>query len=349
MAPHLTSHPSLSHITFIGSRAVAHSVASSASRALTPLTLELGGKDPAIVLDDLPRSDLPRVCSVLMRGVFQAAGQNCIGIERIIATPNIYPSLLDMLRPRVEALRVGSDLDSPSPVYLGALISGHRIPHLEELVEDAVSAGATLHCGGRGHRHPQFPKGHYFEPTLLCEVTTDMRIAQEELFAPVMLGMRAPDTGHAIQIANGTSHALGCSVFGKHGGADAERVASEVRSGMVAVNDFASYYMCNLPFGGAKGSGYGRFGGPEGLRSLCNLKSICRDGYGGLIKTSIPRALDYPGGRAVDERAELAVDGASAGDAAKERDEPYAFVKSILEIGYGTWSQSVGAARRLLK
>lgn len=335
VAPHLTSHPSILHITFIGSRSVAHSVAGSASRSLTPLTLELGGKDPALVLNNLPNNDLTRACSVLMRGVFQAAGQNCIGIERIIVTPSIRKKLIIELETRVRALCVGSDLDSPLPVHIGALISAHRIAYLESLIAQAVAQGATLHCGGHRYQHQQFPQGHYFEPTMLADVTPTMAIAQEELFAPVMLVMPARDTSHAIEIANSTTYALGCSIFGQQGSAEVEQATREVRCGMIAVNDFASFYICNLPFGGAKGSGYGRFGGPEGLRSLCNVKSVCHDGFWGLIKTSIPARLDYPKVQTDAAGAKLNVDEPQLDDGRRERGKAYAFVKSVVEVGYG--------------
>lgn len=298
--------------------------------------MELGGKDPAVVLDNLPKGDVARVCSTLMRGVFQAAGQNCIGIERIIASPHMYKMLLAELEPRVRALQVGSDLDSPSPIHVGALISGQRIPHLESLIAQAMAQGAILHCGGYRYQHPQFPAGHYFEPTMISNVSPNMAIAQLELFAPIMLLMPARDTKHVIELANSTSYALGCSVFGRHGSAEVERVTKEVHCGMVAANDFASYYLCNLPFGGAKGSGYGRFGGPEGLKSLCNLKSVCRDGFGGMMKTSIPRRLDYPKAQTNTRADERGANDATVDRDSKEKELAYDFVKSIVEIGYGT-------------
>ena len=124
-----------------------------------------------------------------------------------------------------------------------------------------------------------------------------MKIAQEEVFGPVCLMMKASSVSHAIQIANSTNYALGASVFGtsRH---DLEAVTSGVKAGMVSVNDFAVYYAVQLPFGGVGGSGYGRFAGEEGLRSLCNTKAVCRDRFPSLLYTSIPKALDYPIGDA---------------------------------------------------
>ena len=290
-APHLTSHPDISHITFIGSRPIAHHVALSAARSLIPLCLELGGKDPAILLGDI--QNLEQVASILMRGVFQSAGQNCIGIERIICLHNIYPQVVKILEARIKALRVGSTLDEPNDVDVGAMISDSRFGQLEKLVSDAVSQGASCLVGGKRFVHDRYPNGHYFQPTLLVNVTPSMRVANEELFAPICVVMRAASLDEAIASANSTPYALGASVFGM-ATKDLERVAKELKAGMISINDFAVYYAVSLPFGGVKGSGYGRFGGVEGLRLICNMKAVCRDRFPRLISTSIPSALDYP-------------------------------------------------------
>ncbi|KAF2773671.1 aldehyde dehydrogenase [Teratosphaeria nubilosa] len=306
-ASFLTSHPGISHLTFIGSRPVAHEVAKSAAKALTPLCVELGGKDAAIVLDDphgraASQGEMHRVASIIMRGVFQSAGQNCIGIERVIAMPNAYDRLLRMLEPRIKTLRVGNDLDTGSTgmdrIDMGAMVSPASFDRLERLIAEAVAQGARLLAGGHRYDHPRYPTAHYFEPTLLVDVSPSMRIAQEELFAPVCVMMHACSVDKAITIANSTPYGLGCSVFGptlsSAGRAQLQRVAKASKSGMVAINDFAVYYAVQLPFGGVRGSGYGRFAGEEGLRGLCNVKSVCSDRWDRLIKTTIPAKLDYP-------------------------------------------------------
>ena len=310
--------------------------------------MELGGKDPAIVLDTLPGSDINRVSSILMRGVFQAAGQNCIGIERVIATPRVYDRLLSIIEPRVRALLTGCDLhDLDERIHVGACISSVRFTHLETLIADAVQQGARLLVGGRRIQHERWPSGHYFAPTLLVDVTQHMKIAKEELFAPVFVMMRARGAGHAVEIANAAGgYGLGASVFARHGSAEIETVVRGVRAGMCAVNDFASYYVCNLPFGGvggvgsgggstaadrqsAGGSGYGRFSGPEGLRGLCNVKAVCCDGWFGLFKTNIPGPLDYPwegGGKDGNAKSRDLTE--------KERARPYAFIKNVVRLMY---------------
>jgi acyl-CoA reductase-like NAD-dependent aldehyde dehydrogenase len=151
------------------------------------------------------------------------------------------------------------------------MIGCARFTHLEHLIEEAVYQGARLLHGGKRYHHPKYPEGHYFSPTLLVDVTRDMRIANEELFAPVALFMKASSIGEAIELANSTIYGLGGSVFGSNM-RDVEKVVNGMDTVGIAVNDFATFYVCQLPFGGTKGSGYGRFLGPEGLRALCNAK-----------------------------------------------------------------------------
>ncbi|KAI1434801.1 Aldehyde/histidinol dehydrogenase [Xylaria sp. CBS 124048] len=289
-AGHLTSHPDIAHLTFIGSRPVCHHVAASAARSLTPMVAELGGKDAAIVLDSAA-GDLPRIADVLLRGTFQASGQNCIGIERIIATPKVYDKLVNMLTPRVRALRLGLDKD------VGAMISDASFTRLETLVSDAVKAGARLLAGGKQHTHPDHPEGFYFAPTLLVDVTPDMAIANEECFGPIMTILRAPSSAAAdiLSLANAPAFGLGASVYGSDWDPALRTIVRGIRAGGVAVNDFAVYYAVQLPFGGVGGSGYGRFAGEEGLRGLCNIKSVCEDRFGSLgIRTAIPAPARYP-------------------------------------------------------
>ena len=325
-ASHLTSHPSISHITFVGSRPVAHAVCASASKSLTPVVAELGGKDPAIVLDDV--GDLDKVASILMRGVFVSAGQSCIGIERIIAFPRTYSALVRILESRIRGLRVGSALDDPEEVDIGAMISGAEFDRLERLIADAVAHGAKCLVGGRRYIHPQHPRGHYFSPTLLVDVVPSMRIAQEELFAPVCLLMRAECVDQALAVANSTSYALGASVFGRNQ-ADLDKIVHGVRAGMVSVNDFAVYYAVQLPFGGTGGSGYGRFAGEEGLRGLCNVKSICEDRWPRWVNTAIPAAIDYP------------IRNARRG---------WELCRGLVELGYGLgWKARLGGLWRIAK
>ncbi|KAH8601241.1 putative aldehyde dehydrogenase-like protein C21C3 [Bisporella sp. PMI_857] len=314
-ASYLTSHPSISHVTFIGSRPVAKLVAASAAKSLTPVVAELGGKDAAIILDSA-KKDLPRIIEILLRGTFQAAGQNCIGIERIIALPEVYDQIVKALEPRVRALRVGSILDAPKDqqVDVGAMISDVSFGRLENLIQLAVKDGARLLVGGSRLHHPIHRSGHYFQPTLLVDVTQDMAIANEECFGPVCTVMRASTPDEAVTMANAPNFGLGASVFGSWDWA-MRIVVKKLKTGMVAVNDFAAYYAVQLPFGGVGGSGYGRFAGEEGLRGLCNIRSVCDDRWGWAgIRTAIPAQIRYP---------------------IPETGRGYNFTKGVVNIGYG--------------
>ncbi|KAL2261692.1 hypothetical protein VTK26DRAFT_3592 [Humicola hyalothermophila] len=325
-AGHITSHPGISHITFIGSRPVCHKVAASAAKALIPVVAELGGKDASIVLDSVTRSDLPRVVEILLRGSFQASGQNCIGIERIIATPGIYDRLVSILEPRVRALRVGQTAD------VGAMISDNSFDRLEALIADAVRHGARLLVGGKRHVHPDHPKGHYFSPTLLVDVTPDMRIANEECFAPIMVLMRAPSASaeSVLSVANAPHFGLGASVFGSESDPRVPAIVRGIKAGMIAVNDFGATYAVQLPFGGVSGSGYGRFAGEEGLRGLCNVKAVSRDRMAWLgVRTAIPRPMRYP---------------------VPDQERSWRFARGVVEVGYGIgWARKVAGVLGIVK
>ena len=323
-ADHLTSHPGISHITFIGSQTVAHHVAASASKTLTPVLAELGGKDPCIVLDSA-KKDLPRIAETILRGTFQAAGQNCIGIERVIASGAVYDRLIAVLEPRIKAIRLGPTAD------IGAMISSASFTRLEESVAEAVSQGARLLCGGKRYIHPDHPKGHYFEPTLLVDVTPSMRVAQTECFGPILTMLRAPTSSadDILAIANAPDFGLGASVHGSESDPAMQPIVRGLKAGMVAVNDFAVFYAVQLPFGGVAGSGYGRFAGDEGLRGLCNMKSICEDRFGWLgIKTAIPPPVQYP---------------------IADQNKSWDFTQGIVELGYGEVTRKISGLGRVLK
>ncbi|KAG6010966.1 hypothetical protein E4U43_008520, partial [Claviceps pusilla] len=323
-AAHITSHPDISHITFIGSQPIARQVASGAAKVLTPVLAELGGKDPFIVLDSASASkDLPRIVEVILRGTFQAAGQNCIGIERVIAAAH-YDELVEMLTPRVQALRLGPDAD------VGAMINEGSHDRLEALIEDAVLQGARLLAGGSRFTHPDYPKGHYFQPTLLVDVTPAMKIAKQECFGPILTLIRAPSSSprDILAIANAPDFGLGASVHGSDRDPAMAPIIHGLKAGMVAVNDFAVYYAAQLPFGGVAGSGYGRFAGEEGLRGLCNIKSVCQDRFGWLgIRTAIPPPVQYP---------------------VASQDKGWVFTQGVIELGYGGWLTKAKGLRKIL-
>ncbi|KAI0785356.1 Aldehyde/histidinol dehydrogenase [Irpex lacteus] len=299
----LTKSPWIKHVTFIGSEEVGRKVVAAAAESLTPVTLELGGKDPAIVM---PSTDIKQYASVWMRGLFQNAGQNCVGIERLIVHRSQYDEIYSTLVERTKELRLGTAMDKPTDGFIttadvGAMINHTRFDYLENVLETAVNHGATIDVGGRRWAHPYLEHGSYFSPTVVGDVDPKSHLAQAEMFAPIAAIIKYDTLDEAIDIANNTKYGLGASVFGPDQEQCVEKVAKYLQCGMVSINDFGVFYdshisLCSqdLPFGGVKLSGYGRFGGPEGLRSLCSTKAIVVDRWPWLVTTTIPKPLDYP-------------------------------------------------------
>ena len=165
---------------------------------------------------------------------------------------------------------------------------------LEALVQDAVDQGARLVCGGKGFIHPKFPSGQFFAPTLITDLTITMALAREEAFAPIMALFKFSTLDEAIAIANSSIYSLGSNVFSRNQ-KEGLHIMHRLRAGMSNLNDFGVNYLCqSLPFGGVGMSGYGRFGGPEGLQAVCNQKSITVDRWPSLIQTFLPPVLQYP-------------------------------------------------------
>ncbi|GMG46403.1 unnamed protein product [Ambrosiozyma monospora] len=285
------------HLTFIGSRPIAKRVVTKASEVLTPVVVELGGKDAVVICDDyLKKKGIEGIASVLLRGTFQSAGQNCIGIERVIVSGDRdnYEKLVSLLQYRVDKLRVGSDIDQSEEIDMGAMIMGDpKFEELEGWIKEATEKGqGRLLAGGKRYNHPNYPQGHYFQPTLIVDLDPTATIATNEVFGPVLSVLYAENDEKAIELANSTPFGLGSSIFStnfKH----ANELCKKLKVGNVAINDFATFYVCQLPFGGVKESGYGKFGGEEGLRGLCVEKSVCYDKTS-LIQTAIPKVIDYP-------------------------------------------------------
>ncbi|KAJ9097269.1 hypothetical protein QFC21_004938 [Naganishia friedmannii] len=326
----ITKHPLIKHITFIGSETVGRIVAMDAAENMIPTCIELGGKDCALIL---PSANLQSISSTLMRAAFQANGQNCIGIERFLVHRSKYQEFLSMMTPRVQALRCGPVLSPSSSsdgkiikdVDCGAMISSRLLAQLEHMLQKAEKDGARVLVGGKRYVHPDWPEGHYFQPTLIADVTKDMDVAKHELFAPVMNVIPYDTVQEAIEIANGTRYGLGSAVFGDDR-AECRMVAEKLQVGMVAINDFGVFYLNqSMPFGGVKASGHGRFGGPEGLRGLCSIKAITEDRFFKWIRTSIPSPVDYP----------LPV-----------RKTSWGFLKGLVGLAYGDgiWARGKGLA-----
>jgi aldehyde dehydrogenase (NAD+) len=289
----LVADPLVDKIIFTGSPEIGKKVMTTAAQHLKPVILELGGKDVMVICDDV-KLESSVVIPHCMRGCFQNCGQNCIGVERVLVYESIYDTFLNIVVPKVDALRQGIPLatcGSTGNVDCASMVTAFQIDAVQELVDDAVFKGANLHCGGRRSDLP----GQFYIPTVLSGVTPEMRIFSEEVFGPIMTVIKVPkdDDDECLRLVNGTRFGLGSSVYSANK-ARALRLARQFRTGMCTVNDFASNYLVqSLPFGGVKESGFGRFGGIEGLQALCLERSLLVDRIPG-IQTSIPPPLDYP-------------------------------------------------------
>jgi acyl-CoA reductase-like NAD-dependent aldehyde dehydrogenase len=257
-------------VFFTGSPGTGKKVMAEASEKLTPVVLELGGKDPMIVCDD---ANLSQVADAAMLGVFTACGQMCVGVERIYVFDEVYEPLLRALQQRVSALRQGPPLGGEL-VDIGATTMPDQLDKIQALVDDAIAKGARALVGG--HRNRSLP-GQFFEATLLVDVDHDMRIAKEECFGPVMTVIRVRNEDHLMQLVNDVPYGLGASVFTRDR-KRADRIASRIRSGMAVANDYGIAYMVQaLPFGGVGSSGFGRINGREGLRACCYEHAVVTD------------------------------------------------------------------------
>jgi acyl-CoA reductase-like NAD-dependent aldehyde dehydrogenase len=259
-------------VIFTGSVANGRRILEGSVSNLTPIILELGGKDPFIVCDD---AHLEQAVHASLAGVYIAAGQNCMAAERVLVQGGIYDAFVARVSEVVGRLRQGPPLEG-EPVDVGAIVSPFQIDVIERLVDDAVAEGARALVGGKRAR---VLEGQYFEPTVLVDVTPEMAIMKEELFGPVMCIVRVKDDEEAIAIANASEFGLGSSVMTRDR-ARARRIAERLVVGSTTINDFGFTYMAqDLPFGGVKASGFGRLNGREGLRSCTNPKAILEDRF----------------------------------------------------------------------
>jgi succinate-semialdehyde dehydrogenase/glutarate-semialdehyde dehydrogenase len=249
---------SVDGIGFTGSTAVGRTVAEQAGRALTPVSLELGGKNPLVVLPD---ADPERAAAGTVRGGFASAGQLCIAIERVYVHEEVADAYLSALVEKTEALTLG--VDGAWGPDVGSLLSGAQLAKTRDHVRDAVDRGATLETGGR-HRPSVGP--WVYEPTVLTDVPDEATLNEEETFGPVVAVHEVPDVETAIREANDSPYGLNASGWG----ADtdrAEEVARRIRCGTVNVNEAyaAAWSSYDAPMGGMADSGMGRRHGREGL------------------------------------------------------------------------------------
>jgi acyl-CoA reductase-like NAD-dependent aldehyde dehydrogenase len=284
----LVQAPGVAKVVFTGSVETGRHIATAAAELLRPVILELGGKDPMLVLRD---ADLERAVEGAAWGSFANCGQVCVGIERIYVARNLYARFVDALIERARALRIGRG-DSPD-TDLGPLISERQRDRVEDLVAQALERGAEALTGAR--RPDLGLPGWFYEPTVLAGGDPDARLEQEEVFGPVVSVLPFDDEDEAVRLANGTSFALGASVWSRDV-SRARSLASRIDAGMVWTNDLGiSYGAGPAPWGGRKDSGFGLTHSKHGLYELSSVKLVDSDSG----RVSVPWWYPY-GPHAVD-------------------------------------------------
>ncbi|HXV81880.1 MAG TPA: aldehyde dehydrogenase family protein, partial [Candidatus Binatia bacterium] len=258
-------------IAFTGSVEAGKQVMRRAADRLIPVSLELGGKDPLIVLKD---ADLERAANACVWGALMNSGQVCTSIERIYVEEPVYQALVDKIVQKVQSLRQGPSHDE---VELGSMTSEAQFQKVSTHVREALTQGARALTGGRPN-----PKlsGRYYEPTVLVDVNHDMAVIQEETFGPVLPIIKVRNAEEAVRLANDSRYGLDACIFTRDK-EKARRMADQLIAGSVCINDaLVNYIIADTPMGGVKESGFSRRHGAEGIRKYCYQKSIVIDRFG---------------------------------------------------------------------
>lgn len=254
------------YVMFTGSTATGKKVLARAAETLTPVGLELGGKDPMIVLSD---ADLERAANLAAFYSMNNGGQVCISVERVYVEAPVYDEFVAKVTDKVRALRQGKPV-GPGTVDVGAVIFPPQIETIDAHVQDAVAKGAKVLTGGKAAEGD----GRFYEPTVLVDVDHTMKCMTEETFGPTLPIMKVADAEEAVRLANDSPYGLAASVITKNA-ARGEAIARRIESGVVCVNDVQiNYTALELPMGGWKASGLGTRHGANGIRKYCAQQTV---------------------------------------------------------------------------
>jgi benzaldehyde dehydrogenase (NAD) len=257
----MIAHPAVRRVNFTGSTPVGRIIAQTCAKYLKPVVLELGGKAPFVVLDD---ADLDAAVNAAIFGSFANSGQICMSTERIIVDSKVADAFVGKLVARASGLPLGDPRQGP--VVLGSVVDMATVQRCNGLIDDALAKGATLVCGGKADNT-------LMPATILDHVTSAMRIYHEESFGPVKPVVRVDGVEAAVTCANDNPYGLSAAVFGADVGR-ALQVARRIESGICHVNGPTVHDEAQMPFGGMKDSGYGRFGGKAGIEAFTELRWI---------------------------------------------------------------------------
>jgi acyl-CoA reductase-like NAD-dependent aldehyde dehydrogenase len=261
VAEAMIAHRAVRRVNFTGSTRVGRLIAEMAGRHLKPVLLELGGKAPLVVLDD---ADLDEAAAAANFGAFMHQGQICMATERVIVDDKVGDDFVGRFKARAGALTMGDP--AKGQFALAGLVDEGSVQRINALIADAKAKGAAIVCGGPSN-------SVLFAPTILDHVTRDMRLYHEESFGPVVAVIRAKSADDAVRLANDSDYGLSAAVFGR----DVSRalsVARRIESGICHINSATVQDEGQMPFGGVKNSGYGRFGGRAAIGEFTELRWI---------------------------------------------------------------------------
>lgn len=275
----MVNHPGVGKVSFTGGTATGRRIAHAAAEKLMPVSLELGGKSPTVVLDD---ADLDLAVNGILYGIFSSSGQSCIAGSRLFVAASLRDQFVSRLVRRAKALRIGHGLDPATQV--APLVHHRHRDTVSEHVERALAEGGRLLTGGEAPQGPSFDKGAYYLPTVIDGLPNTARACQEEIFGPVLTVLAFKDEDDLVEQANDSVYGLACGLWT----ADyrrAWRVARKIEAGTVWVNTYKQFSV-STPFGGIKESGLGREKGRAGIAAYSRQKSI----YWGLEEAPMPWA-----------------------------------------------------------
>lgn len=264
----LVQNPDVARISFTGGEVGGIAVYESAARALKPVTLELGGKSPQIVFDD---ANLEKAVLGCAAGCFASAGQTCLAGSRLLVHESIHDEMVERVVAHARSMTLG---DPMSPhTQIGPVATKHQYEKILRYIDIARSEGATIATGGQAAKGSHLSKGLFIEPTVLTNIRNNMRVAQEEIFGPVLSVIRFKTEAEAIEIANDTAYGLAAGIW-TNNLSRAHRVAQKIQAGSIWVNTYRVTSF-TAPFGGFKRSGFGREGGMEMIKQFVQEKNIC--------------------------------------------------------------------------
>jgi succinate-semialdehyde dehydrogenase/glutarate-semialdehyde dehydrogenase len=256
-------NPRVRAATLTGSTPAGRSIGSIAGEVLKPVVLELGGSDPFVVM---PSADVDKAAQVAVTARVQNNGQSCIAAKRFIVHTDVADAFEERFVARMQALRIGDPMDES--IDIGPLANEQGVLDVESFMQDAVARGARVLCGGERVDRP----GWFYPPTVVTDITSEMRIYHEEIFGPVAQLFRVRDAAEAVALANATVFGLGSNIWSTDE-KEQSYFVDALDSGAVFVNGMTTSYP-ELPFGGVKESGFGRELSSQGIRAFCNVKTV---------------------------------------------------------------------------